>query len=229
MDRFELNWPNTDAQLLTDGRRCRIVWRQRDRHQRGGMGGTIDNNLQCVRRLAESLDGSPDLLGALRSRGHDRLARQIETVAGSEAAPPVVTPPVRRPEGREPARAPAVPPTTMWLNALDGSDAWESATGQRSKTWVEIGRLGEEALLLKAPAPKGKPEWAIKRTWPDLPKRKAEYVTAGDFRGLARWLRDAGADADFIERMLGAASVLDDEALAAAAVAWRRVRAKITH
>lgn len=233
MDRFELNWPNMDAQLLTDGWRCRIVWRQRGRHHGAGMGGTIDNNLQCVRRLAESLDGAPYLLGALRSRGHDRLARQIESAAGSEALRPVraETGPrePRRAEARRPARAPTVPPSAAWLQALTGSDAWEAASDRRAKTWMEIGQLGEEVLLLKAPAPKGKPEWVIKRTWPDAAKRKAEYVAAGEFRGIARWLVDAGADEAFIEQLLSALSALPHEALEAAAGAWRQVQSKTTH
>ncbi|MGE0623631.1 MAG: hypothetical protein AB7I04_15650 [Pseudomonadales bacterium] len=231
MDRFELNWPNMDAQLLTDGWRCRIVWRQRGRNHANGIGGTIDNNLQCVRRLAESLDGAPYLLGALRSRGHDRLARQIETAADAEApmhGEPVRAEP-RRVERRAPTRAPAVPPTTVWLKALEGSDVWEAATGRRAKAWIEIGRLGEEALFLKAPAPKGKPEWVIKRTWPEAPKRKAEYVAAAGFKGIARWLLGNGADEAFIEQLLGAASALDHEALEAAAGAWRRVQSKTTH
>ena len=70
MDRFDLKWPSTDATFYTDGWRCRIVWRQK-----GGIGGTIDNNAQCLRRVADSLDGAPYLLSALKARGHDRLAR----------------------------------------------------------------------------------------------------------------------------------------------------------
>ena len=90
MDRFELHWPSMDAQLLTDGWRCRIVWRQkgpRSRHG-AGMGGSIDNNLLCVRRVAESLDGAPELLTALKARGHHRLAEQIEALVSTEGASP---------------------------------------------------------------------------------------------------------------------------------------------
>lgn len=235
MDRFELNWPNVDAQLLTDGWRCRIVWRQRGRFHGNGIGGTIDNNLQCVRRLAESLDDSPYLLSALRSRGHNRLARQIETVSDTEAAPPARAAHRVDASGPNVASAATDAPTPMrapaaaWLNALAGSDAWEAADNRRARTWIEVGQLGEEALLLKAPAPKGKPEWVIKRTWPDAPKRKAQYVAAGEFKGIVRWLVDAGADEAFIEGLLGAASAMDHEALSAAAGAWRSVQRKTMH
>ncbi len=243
MDRFELNWPGVDAQLLTDGWRCRIVWRQRGRHHANGIGGTIDNNVQCVRRLAESLDGSPYLLGALRSRGHDRLARQIETVADAEPmapaepstpmqapAPTEAAPPARS-QRREPAAAArkSVAPTTAWLDGLTGSDAWEAAANRRAKTWTEIGTIDGEGLFLKAPAPKGKPEWVIKRTWPDAPKRKAEYVVAGEFKGIACWLVKAGAGDAFIEGMLAAVPEVDHEALEVAARVWRTVQTQTTH
>ena len=76
MDTFDLNWPKTDATFFTDGWRCRIVWRER----RGGMGGTIDNNEQCKRRVADSLLTAPYLLGALRARGHGLLAQEIEAL-----------------------------------------------------------------------------------------------------------------------------------------------------
>lgn len=120
-------------------------------------------------------------------------------------------------------------PATAWLKALPGSDAWEAATNRRAKTWAQVGQLGAEALLLKAPAPKGKAEWVVKRTWPDDTKRKAEYVAAPEFKGIARWLVDAGADEAFLEHMLSAASVLKHEALEAAAGTWRQVQATTTH
>ncbi len=97
MDRFELNWPGADASFYTDGWRCRIVWRQKNRRGGGGMGGTIDNNQQCVKRAAESLEGAPYLLSALKARGHDRLADQIETEAAK-------TPAVEPVPAREPVR-----------------------------------------------------------------------------------------------------------------------------
>ena len=73
MDTFDLKWPQSDATFYTDGWRCRIVWRER----RGGLGGTIDNNDQCKRRVADSLMGAPYLLNALRARGHGPLAEEI--------------------------------------------------------------------------------------------------------------------------------------------------------
>ena len=100
MDRFELNWPGADASFYTDGWRCRIVWRQKGRRGGGGMGGTIDNNQQCVKRAAESLEGAPYLLSALKARGHARLADQIETAAS--VAPEVPAQPVRAPTLTEP-------------------------------------------------------------------------------------------------------------------------------
>lgn len=246
MDRFELNWPNMDAQLLTDGWRCRIVWRQRgQRRQHSGIGGTIDNNLQCVRRVAESLDGVPYLIGALKARGHDRLARQIESLAGENgpmaspspednAAPgPGAGPEKRaapeRPAAAEPQRAArkALPATRTWVSRLEGSVAFESASNRRAKTWIDLGPLGDsgEVLLLKAPAPKGKAEWVLKRTWPDEAGRKAEYVAAEDFRGIAAWLVSADADDAFVDNLFSATAALDHASLVAAARVWRSVNA----
>ncbi|MGD8832053.1 MAG: hypothetical protein PVF57_15725 [Pseudomonadales bacterium] len=245
MDRFELNWPNMDAQLLTDGWRCRIVWRQRgQRRQHSGIGGTIDNNLQCVQRVAESLDGVPYLIGALKARGHDRLARQIESLAGESEALASVSPeedtapgpgavPEKRaaPEGpaAEPQRAArkALPATRTWVSRLEGSVAFEPASNRRARTWIDLGPLGDsgEVLMLKAPAPKGKAEWVLKRTWPDDAGRKAEYVAAEAFRGIAAWLVSAGADDAFVDNLFSATAALDHASLVAAAGAWRSVHA----
>jgi hypothetical protein len=76
VDSFNLNWPNTTATLFTNGWRCRIVWRST-----GGMGGTIDNNGVCKRRLAENLTHSESLLAELRTAGHEELAVEIEGMA----------------------------------------------------------------------------------------------------------------------------------------------------
>ncbi len=83
MDTFDLKWPKTDATFYTDGWRCRIVWRQS-----GGMGGTIDNNQQCKKRVADSLSGAPYLLAALQARGHSNLATEIEDLAETSTAEP---------------------------------------------------------------------------------------------------------------------------------------------
>jgi hypothetical protein len=101
MDRFELNWPGADASFYTDGWRCRIVWREKGRRNGGGgMGGTIDNNQQCVKRAAESLEGAPYFLSALKARGHERLAEQIESAADEVAAAPASPAPVRNEQPR---------------------------------------------------------------------------------------------------------------------------------
>ncbi len=125
MDRFELNWPGADASFYTDGWRCRIVWRQKGRRGGGGMGGTIDNNQQCVKRAAESLDGAPYLLSALKARGHARLAEQIETAAATvpEAAP--VRTPVQadRQERRKEARNRPAPKRVPKSSKAQSSEA----------------------------------------------------------------------------------------------------------
>ncbi len=262
MDRFELNWPGADASFYTDGWRCRIVWRQKGQRGGGSMGGTIDNNQQCVKRAAESLVGAPYLLSALKARGHDRLADQIETAAtDASAAEPVARPPVRterrerrqdvenRPapqrvqsdkpkpsQGKGESNAPqpvaagrksAARPTAKgtaekaWLKSLAGDGSFEAAKNKRAKAWVDLGQLGEEALLLKAPAASGKAEWVLKRTWPDDAGRKAEYVVAGAFKGVASFLIGAGAGAKDVERMLAALADVTHPDLEAAARAWR--------
>lgn len=220
MDRFDLKWPKTDATFFTDGWRCRIVWRQK-----GGMGGTIENNVQCVERVARSLDGAPYLISALKARGHDRLANQIESLADTPAplAEPQAAP--RKRTAREMGEA--------WVAQLSGSMDFESATSRRAKTWIELGvcrcEAGEETLFLKTPTKRGKQEWALKRTWTDS-KRKAEYIAAGAFKGIAVYLVGAGADGRFIESLLSASvEESDHEELKLAASAWRSVQDTATH
>ena len=249
MDRFELNWPGADASFYTDGWRCRIVWRQKGRRGGGGMGGTIDNNLQCVKRAAESLEAAPYLLSALKARGHDRLAEQIESAAAeAPAVEPAVAAPVRNPARAErherrkaaenrpapkrvqpqPAAAKKKPPKTKkaagpqdWLNALEGDASYAEAKNKRAKTWIELGVVAGENLLLKTPAEKGKAEWVLKRTWPDDGKRKPEYVVAESFKGIASFLLAQGAQARDLEQVLGALAEASHEELTAAARAWR--------
>lgn len=243
MDRFELNWPDADASFFTDGWRCRIVWRAKGKRSSGGLGGTIDNNVQCVRRLAESLEGAPYLLSALKARGHERLAGQIESAA-EHAAPE--RQPVRREQGTSEAKAPRpiraekVKPTPVragparvekpeqvWLKALAGSAEFTVAENRRAKAWLEIGSPGspDEVVYLKTPAAKGKREWVLKRTWPDQAKRKAEYVAAESFKGIAAYLLGAGAGAADIERVLSVAAEAGHEELKAAATGWRSTAA----
>lgn len=250
MDRFDLNWPKTDAAFYTDGWRCRIVWRQKS-----GIGGTIDNNAQCIRRLALSLDAAPYLLGALKARGHDRLAAEIESAAQLEAAtvpssPPAPIAPVataareaKKTPGEAPEPAPSAPkgpasatrdagggaPLARWLETLDGSGEFEAAANRRSRVWIELGSLGDETLLLKTPAAKGKQEWVVKRTWPDG-ERKAEYLAAAAFKGVAAYLIGRGdASVPFMEGTLAALQVCNHPELSTAANRWRDVMEGETH
>lgn len=243
MDRFELNWPDADASFFTDGWRCRIVWRQKGKRTSGGMGGTIDNNVQCVRRLAESLEGAPYLLSALKARGHERLAGQIESAAEQvvPARQPLrsetrtATPEAPRPVRAEKVKATPVrtasaraeQPEQTWLKALAGSAEFAVAENRRAKAWLEIGSPGsaDEVLYLKTPAAKGKQEWVLKRTWPDQAKRKAEYVAAESFKGIAAYLLGAGAGAADIERLFSVAAEAGHPDLEAAATSWRSAAA----
>jgi len=240
MDRFELNWPGADASFYTDGWRCRIVWREKGRRNGGGMGGTIDNNQQCVKRAAESLEGAPYFLSALKARGHERLAEQIASAADevAVATAPVSPAPARREAPREvrphpaPKRAPeqrservskSEPTPATWLAALDGAASFETARDKRARAWIELGALTgpQEVLLLKLPAAKGKAEWVLKRTWPEDDKRKPEFVVAQAFRGIAAWLVDAGLETDGVEKLLAAVAKAGNPELEAAAKAWR--------
>jgi hypothetical protein len=189
-----------------------------------------------MRRAAESLEGAPYLLSALKARGHARLADQIATyatVAPKEALkePPAVEPlaarrPVRaerRERFKEAIEAPACKRADgkQWLQKLEGDGAFAAAPSKRSKAWLELGDLGGEAALLKVPAASGKPEWVLKRTWPEDDKRKPEYVVAGSFKGIAGFLVDAGVTAADIEGMLAALADVAHPELEAAARAWR--------
>jgi hypothetical protein len=249
MDRFDLNWPKTDAAFYTDGWRCRIVWRQKS-----GIGGTIDNNAQCIRRLALSLDGAPYLLGALKARGHDRLAAEIESAAELEAtAAPRTTPAPNGSVAKEagesekaskeaaepPRRAPKEPavaakregaaPLDRWLEVLEGSGEFEAAANRRAKAWFELGSVGDETLFLKTPAAKGKQEWVLKRTWPSG-DRKAEYLAAPAFKGVAAYLIGRGdASVPFVEGALAALKGCNHPEVADAAKRWRDVMEVPTH
>lgn len=250
MDRFDLNWPKTDATFYTDGWRCRIVWRQKS-----GIGGTIDNNAQCIRRLALSLDGAPYLLGALKARGHDRLAAQIESAAQAETAVTAdaanattaagnehvtdTKATAKRERGKQAQDAPKGPAAAAkhhggqpsldeWVNTLSGSGKFEAAANRRAKVWLELGTLGDEVLCLKTPAAKGKQEWVLKRTWP-TGDRKAEYVAAEAFKGIAGYLASRDADTRFMEAVLGACGGCDHPELADAADQWRSAMTGAIH
>ena len=194
MDRFELNWPGADVSFYTDGCRCRIVWRQKGRrHSAAGMGGTIENNQQCVKRAAESLEGAPYFLSALKARGYERLADQIGSLAEEEAM--TARPPVRsdrrpdvenRPAPKRVERTEAPQPRASaeaeWLQALAGSGAFQLAKDKRAKVWHELGTLtGAGAVLfLKTPAAKGRGEWVLTRSWPEEAGRKADFIVSAE-------------------------------------------------
>ncbi len=95
MQAFDLKWPKTTATLFSDGQRCRIVWRTDQ-----GMGGAVNNNDQCKRRIADSLAGAPKLLGELRSAGFEELASEVEALAAQNQAesPTPAEPPSPRKE-----------------------------------------------------------------------------------------------------------------------------------
>jgi hypothetical protein len=240
MDRFDLKWPSTDATFYTDGWRCRIVWRQK-----GGIGGTIDNNTQCVRRVADSLDGAPYLLSALKARGHDRLATQIESQ--------LETQPAQDPAASQPVTTTTTTTTTTqqhqaidepsegqrvssWLQRLSGTGQFEIAASRRAKEWLEIGESADEVLFIKPPALpgklrgklRGKKEWVLKRTWP-VGKRKAEYIVAAEFQGICAFIVRSGAGIAVIERLLASCEGLEHEELSAAAGAWRAVMGGPVH
>lgn len=208
MDTFDLKWPQTEATFFTDGWRCRIVWREK----RGGLGGTIDNNEQCKKRVARSLLTAPYLLNALRARGHGPLAEEIESMADVDLVQ-VET---------QPSAAASV--VENWLDALGGDAGWAQADQRRAKHWQPCAEVDGEALLLKAPAPKGRREWVLKRTFDDA-KRKAEYVVAGDLRGVLAYLHDRGLfnSAADVDQWLAAVKDLDHSALAHAGGLWRKV------
>jgi hypothetical protein len=224
LDTFDLRWPRADATLYTDGWRCRIVWRER----RGGLGGSIDNNEQCKRRIADSLGGAPYLLGALRARGHGLLASEIEMLAAFLPTHQRPTAGARSDSSNEGLHSSAGPDPALariraWVGSLDGDAGWEAAENRRASHWSPCLDVGDEALLLKAPAPKGRREWALKRTWPAEGRRKAEYVVARDLRGICTYLVDRGvfADPDAVEAFLSAAGDLQHPELSVATNLWR--------
>jgi len=238
MDTFDLKWPQSDATFYTDGWRCRIVWRER----RGGLGGTIDNNDQCKRRVADSLMGAPYLLNALRARGHGLLAEEIAELSdvGQPAADkPAVTQAAKTPKAVKDPKKPKAAPTrkpdaasqiSSWLKQLDGESGWEDTGLRRAKVWRDCAALDERTLVLKTPAAKGKQEWVVKTTFTDS-KRKAEYVAAPSLRGICEYLNKCGAfvDAAAVETWLTGLEDVDNAALAQAATAWREIRSATTH
>lgn len=221
MDRFDLRWPKVDAALYTDGWRCRIVWRQR-----GGPGGTIDNNVQCKHRVADSLLGAPYLLSALKARGHGVLASEIETIARvvetpvEESAKPIAA--AKKPTGPQRIQS--------WLERLEGSADFSTASARRAKAWTNAGQLDGLQTALKIPAAKGKQEWVLKLS-PAKGKGKAEYIVAENLKGVMCYLAQLNPQptAAFFEAMLAADDSVEHPELALAATAWRESAATRTH
>lgn len=228
MDTFDLKWPKTDATFFTDGWRCRIVWRER----RGGLGGTIDNNEQCKRRVAASLRNVPYLLNALRARGHGVLAQEIEelkqpvdhagdrSIAAAAQSAAVAA-------GCNPAAA-FEARLGSWLAAMSGDCEWQLTGVKRAKVWLFCGehdvfggQQGAE-LFIKPRAAKGKSDWVAKISFASA-KQKNQYVAAATLQGICNYLDEQGffADEQTVDGFLAALADADSAELAAAADAWR--------
>jgi hypothetical protein len=153
------------------------------------MGGTIENNEQCKRRVADSLEGAPGLLDELRAAGYMDLAAEIQTLAPLPAAQPRV---VKQ-------ASPAISPEELieqWAKALGGPADWQACSNRRAKNWLEVARADVtvrdetwcEELLLKVPAAKGKQEWVLKCVSPAAAKGDARatprYYVAESFHGI---------------------------------------------
>ena len=204
MQSFDLKWPKTTATLFSNGWRCRIVWRT-DR----GMGGAIDNNDQCKRRIADSLIGAPLLLEQLRSAGFTELADEVEALAektSTESPPSVDKPPTARKESHKKAASTKAPKKTppkkpkkpsekqvlaQWVGGLEGTDVWANADTQRSMKWHKLVSASSDAVdvhefHLKTPAKKGPKTWVLRRSWPNAKRGEAkpEFFVAEDFKGL---------------------------------------------
>jgi len=189
------------------------------------MGGTIDNYLQCKKRVADSLVGAPYLLSALKARGHGNLATEIEGLVAPTNVPAVEMKVVSRAVPRAVPRTPSASERlAAWLALLDGSGHFETVNARRGKLWQPIGELADESLSLKVPAQKGKQEWVLKRSASQA-KCKAQYVVAADFKGIVSHLGEVeeSRSTAFIDGMLHACQSLTHPQLAAAATAWRKL------
>ena len=236
MDTFDLKWPKTDATFFTDGWRCRIVWRER----RGGLGGTIDNNEQCKRRVAASLPNAPYLLSALRARGHGLLAEEIEAFKSPED--PAMDLSVAADAKAQLAVADANPAAAFearlgsWLAGLSGESDWELTGVKRAKVWyscgahdVFCGQRGAE-LFIKPRAVKGKSDWVAKITFAS-PKQKNQYVAAAAFKGICSYLDEQGffADEQAVNGFLADLAGLGHAEVVAAADAWQAGNSATIH
>ena len=245
MDTFDLKWPKTDATFFTDGWRCRIVWRER----RGGLGGTIDNNEQCKRRVAASLLNAPYLLNALRARGHGLLAEEIELMQPLDKPPQALDKPPQAQDKLQQARQDraevaggksqpvdaGASATAAFearlrngLAAMNGESDWELTGVKRAKVWQPCGEhdvfAGQQGaqLSIKPRAAKGRSDWVAKIAFAS-PKQKNQYVAAPALKGLCSYLDEQGffADEQAVERFLADLAGLDHAEVVAAADAWQ--------
>ncbi len=189
MQSFDLKWPKTTATLFSNGWRCRIVWRTDQ-----GMGGAIENNDQCKRRIADSLIGALLLLEELRSAGFTELADEVEALAEKTAteSPPSADKPLSvRKEPRKEAASTKAPKKTpskkpkkpsekqvlaLWVRGLEGADVWADADAQRSMKWHKLVTASSDAVdahefHLKTPVKKGPKTWVLRRSWPNASTR----------------------------------------------------------
>lgn len=178
MEQFDLHWPNMDASFLTDGHRCRIVWR-RAMGKRPMPGGSIDNNELCKARLAQNLALTPKLLDELRSRGFVELAAEIAALVPADALVPDEEPHLR---------------IERWLHALPGDAAWQETGARRGRGWVVVSGGRQEVLELRMPAGKRRPEWVLKRSAPSEGKRTGNKradstcIAAPHLKGIFCWI-----------------------------------------
>ncbi|MCZ6641593.1 MAG: hypothetical protein O7F71_08455 [Gammaproteobacteria bacterium] len=198
MQAFDLKWPKTTVTLFSDGKRCRIVWRTDQ-----GMGGAVNNNDQCKRRIADSLTGAPKLLEELRSAGFAELASEVETLAEqnqAESSTPAESTSPRKETGdaadgktskklsekmsakksakksKKPAEKQVI---EQWLRDLEGTDTWADTDAQRSLKWHKLlaassGAVDAHEFHLKTPARKNPGNWVVRRSWPNAKRGEAK-------------------------------------------------------
>lgn len=215
MEQFDLHWPNMDASFLTDGRRCRIVWR-RAMGKRPMPAGSIDNNALCKARLAQNLTHTPKLLDELRFRGYLELAAEIASLV------PDVVPDVAQHE--EPAHV----RVRRWLDALPGDGAWRQTDMRRGKSWLVVSRSRQELLELRMPAAKRRGEWVLKRRAADEGKlvgnksANSTCIVAADLKGIFCWIVAAAGDGAgaLLDELFAACVDVDHPAIVEARDAW---------
>ena len=247
MKAFDLKWPKTTVTLFSDGTRCRIVWRTDQ-----GMGGAINNNDQCKRRIADSLSGAPLLLEALQNAGFGELASEVEALAENisvESPPPTkkATPPRKPPADKKtsrktPSKKPRKPSEkqviAQWIGGLDGTDVWANADAQKAMKWHKLLSASSDAVdahefHLKTPTKKNPKTWLLRRSWPNAKRGKAkpEFFVAEDFKGVCACMLSfaerAGAQllSDVFMECTNLAQ--DHEAVQAAAGSWTVTRGNL--